>query len=177
MSTHGERPSSVVEHGREPDSIPMEAERRERTFTVWSEDLALGVETIDEQHRRICEAVANLREGMKSKELWRLPGVLQALQVYADVHFTTEEAEMARAGYPGLRAHHDAHAKFAAQLQDHQLALSCAVTPSAVLELSSWLAVWVREHIRTMDGELGRFLRGQQAPPSGPRRRGPGGAG
>lgn len=177
MKTPGERLDGAARDGGGTAFAVTEGERRERQFTVWTEDLAIGVEAIDQQHQRICEAVASLREGMKSNELWRVPGVLQALQRYADVHFITEEAEMARAGYPGLPVHRAAHLKFAAQLEAHQAALAGAMSPSAVLELSAWLAHWVRAHIRDLDGELGRFLRTRALPAGRARRGRPGSAG
>jgi hemerythrin len=169
MKLSQERKASVAGDGEEGPSAGLEPGRRERQFTVWTDELAVGVEAIDQQHRQICEAIASLREGMKSHELWRVPGVLQALQRYADVHFTTEEAEMARTDYPGLDAHHAAHAQFGAELLKHKACLDDAMTASAVLELSTWLADWIREHIRGLDGAMGRFLRARQAPSSRPR--------
>jgi hemerythrin len=148
--------AAAARPGRPAEEAPPGCDHR---TAVWTPELSIGIELIDGQHRLICSAVAELRDAMKSNQLARLPGVARALRRYAAEHFLTEEGEMERARYPGLAEHRAAHTAFAAQMEEHLSSLAHSPAPSAVLDLSSWLTHWVREHIRQVDAEMGRFLR------------------
>jgi hemerythrin len=138
---------------------------------VWTDDLAIGIRLIDEQHQRVCDAVAHLRDAMKGGQLWMLPSVLHSIENYALKHFGTEEGVMERLGFPGLPEHRKVHQGFAVAFQGHQAALATTLPRrSAVLELSDWMTHWIREHIREMDGEIGRFARDDETEADGRRR-------
>ena len=136
----------------------------------WTEDLAVGVEEIDAQHRALYGTVAALHAAMRANRLERVARVLEFLERYAVEHFDTEERHMAVAGYPGLEAHRAAHRDFAAEFLRHREAIGAAPRASAVLELSDWLGRWLREHVRRVDAEMGRHLRagGRPGPAPGP---------
>lgn len=138
----------------------------------WTPELATGIGIVDEQHRALYRTVAKLHEIMKTGALGDLAEVLAGVERYASVHFRTEELEMRRAGYPGLRWHRIAHAGFAAQYRTRVLAMGARPRPSAVVELSTWLGAWLRDHVRVVDGEMARFLREARAgePPARGRR-------
>lgn len=126
----------------------------------WTEDLAVGIEEIDTQHRELYSNVAALHEAMREHRLERVPDILEFLQRYALEHFATEERHMAAMGYPHLAEHRAAHREFVAEFLRHKA--SCAaggVRPSAVVELSDWIGRWLREHVRKVDGRMGRHLR------------------
>jgi hemerythrin len=126
----------------------------------WTQDLAVGVEEIDRQHRELYANVASLHEAMRAQRLERIPGILEFLQRYALEHFEAEERHMASTGYPHLEAHRAAHRDFVASFLRHREACQGrGVRPSAVVELSDWIGRWLREHVRTVDGQMGRHLR------------------
>ena len=144
----------------------------EPSSTVWTDDLAIGMEVIDEQHKQICQATSRLRTAMKGNELRLLPGVLSGIERYTSQHFATEEGEMQRHGYPGLARHRLVHLKFAETFREHKVALSGSHRLSAVLDLSDWLTHWVGAHIRELDREFGRFVDAQDPPAAGAAQRG-----
>jgi len=124
----------------------------------WTEELATGIAAIDDQHRELYAAVASLHAAMRGGMLGEVPAILEFLERYVTQHFALEEREMTKARYPGLAQHREAHEAFVAEFLRQKAALA-AVTPSNVLELSSWLGAWLRDHVRRIDGEMARFLR------------------
>jgi len=125
----------------------------------WGQELATGIEQIDAQHRQLYETVAQLHTLMRSHALSEVDVVLEALTHYASEHFATEEREMRSAGYPGYEAHRTAHLAFVQEFVRIRGTLEARPTVSAVVELSSWLSDWLREHVRGLDAEMARFLR------------------
>jgi hemerythrin-like metal-binding protein len=138
----------------------------------WSEELATGITLIDDQHRELYANVARLHAVMKERRLGELPDILHFLQGYALEHFATEVAAMESARYPGLADHTAAHDAFVGEFLRHRDRLTAAPTAGHVMDLSAWLGLWLRDHVRRVDGEMARFLRG----PAGRRgRHGPAG--
>jgi len=125
----------------------------------WTEDLATGVEEIDDQHRRLYAAVADLHRSMRQGGVESVPETLAFLRRYVVEHFATEERQMAATGYPGLADHQAAHRAFVAEFTRLESAIAeRGAQPSLVVELSDWLGQWLRDHVRRVDGEMGRFF-------------------
>lgn len=125
----------------------------------WTDDLATGIERIDQQHRELYQRVAALHEAMRSGRLADVPAIVEFLQRYALEHFATEEREMAAAAYPGLGQHRRLHQRFVDDFLRHKALLAAGLTPTAVVNLSQWLGEWLRDHVRSVDGEMAQFLR------------------
>ena len=126
---------------------------------AWTDDLAIGIPQIDEQHRELYRTVDQLHELMRHHRLDGVPAILEALQRYALEHFAAEELEMRRSAYPGRAAHEALHKAFVDEFLRHKALLAAGISASAVVHLSSWLGGWLREHVRGADGELGKYLR------------------
>jgi len=125
----------------------------------WTDDLATGVAEIDEQHRNLYAAVAGLHGSMRQGSVDSVPETLEFLRSYALQHFATEERHMVAAGYPGLAEHRSAHEAFVAEFTRLEAAFAeRGAQPSLVVELSDWLGQWLRDHVRRVDGAMGRFL-------------------
>ena len=135
-------------------------------MSQWSDDLAIGVEPVDAQHRLLYEKVAELREAMRANALDRVPAILGFLEAYALRHFAAEERLMEDRGYPGLAGHRALHDEFTREYLRLKPGLVPVPRPSAVVELSDWLGAWLRDHVRRADGEMGRFLRARGAGPA-----------
>lgn len=129
----------------------------------WTDDLATGIERIDEQHRELYQRVAGLHEAMRGGRLDEVPAMVDYLQRYAVEHFAAEEKQMAAAGYPGLGQHRRLHQRFVEEFLEHRKRLSPQVTASAVVALSRWITAWLGDHVRKVDGEMARYLRRQGA--------------
>jgi hemerythrin len=135
----------------------------------WTEELAIGVETVDAQHRALYAKVAELHEVMRSHQLDRVLPILEFLEGHVLQHFETEERLMEDLRYPGLAQHRAAHEDFVRSYLRVKALFKPGVRPSAVVELSGWLGRWLGEHIRKQDREMGKFLRAQEPQADGAR--------
>ena len=137
----------------------------------WTEELAIGIARLDAQHRELYRAVASLHGAMRQGRLEEVPATLEFLGAYVIEHFGTEEEEMAAAGYPRLADHRAIHRAFIAEYVACRARFEAeGVSASLVVELSHWLAAWLTDHVRGVDGQMGRYLRAHRAaaaPPAG----------
>lgn len=127
-------------------------------FFVFSDDLRVRVQEIDDQHARLVELINELLEAMKKGEAKQaLGGILTQLAEYAIFHFSTEEKHMVKHQYPSFRTHKREHADFIAKVEvfvrdfeSGKLALS--------LDIMNFLRDWLTNHIKGTDKKLGAFL-------------------
>ncbi|MDD2699926.1 MAG: bacteriohemerythrin [Sideroxydans sp.] len=88
---------------------------------AWTDQLNVGIEVIDQQHRRIVEYINQLdgarSNGMSNEEIaW----LLNDLVDYTISHFGFEESLQEEANYPFLASHKKVHELFAKRIADFQ---------------------------------------------------------
>ena len=124
----------------------------------WLPDYAVGVDQIDQEHRRLFDLASRLdhtiRSEPKADELQR---VLKELLVFADDHFTHEEQLMVRIAYPYYREHCAQHQEIRQKLQTRivegeQNEYACA------LNLLEVLVEWLKCHTTTTDRRMGVYM-------------------
>jgi hemerythrin len=87
-----------------------------------------------------------------------IPHVLEELVNYIQLHFTTEEAAMRKADFPGFESHRLEHLDMTGKvlelrekyLREHALDSG---------EVLNFLCDWLRNHIMVNDKKFGNFLR------------------
>ncbi|MDQ7784845.1 MAG: bacteriohemerythrin [Desulfomonilaceae bacterium] len=126
----------------------------------WNEDLKVGVEEIDEQHRELFRRVNDLAEAMwdgKGKE--ESGKVMDFLGDYVVTHFATEERHMSSQGYPDYAAHKRLHDRFVEDFYTLRSQFdSGEVTSSMVIRILDETCEWLKSHIKGTDKKLGSFL-------------------
>jgi hemerythrin-like metal-binding protein len=114
-----------------------------------------GVKIIDDQHRQIVQMVndlnRSLEEGRNDAELKNL---FAALLAYTATHFATEEALMARYGYPQVDEHKKQHVNLVHELQ----VIAAEFNQGAELRLLQSIKDWLLGHIQHADKPLGAYL-------------------
>lgn len=131
---------------------------------AFPEELKIGIYEVDDQHRSLYAQINQLHEAMRSHRLDQVVGTIEYLGRYASEHFATEERLMIEAGYPGFPDHLARHGQFKRDLKGWQERLAREGASAAlVVDLSSWLTAWLREHIRGVDTKMAAFLR--ESPP------------
>jgi len=126
----------------------------------WTESLAVGHRTIDEQHRELIDRFRDLLLACKAgKGKDKVAELFGFLDSYVASHFRAEEQLMAEHGYPGLIEHKSQHAWLVGKLADLKGTLQ-ADGPSfhLVVEANQTLLNWIVEHIRNTDVRFGKFL-------------------
>ncbi len=128
----------------------------------WSLSDAVWVTEIDDDHKEIFAAVANLQKLLSGAG----PGadrrkLIEDLTTSVAGHFAHEERLMRAARYPSLRWHKQQHD--AARKKVEQFALRIEEQDgTAGIELVEYLKSWLHNHTRVADRMMGSFLRNQR---------------
>ena len=127
----------------------------------WTPDLAVGVDKIDDQHKKLFQAADDLAEAMWSgKGAEEVSKTIRFLIEYTHYHFRDEEATMTQESYPGLAEQQRAHTKFTDDMGALGDKLEAgSVTSSDAIQVLTTACNWFREHIKVMDKALGDFLK------------------
>lgn len=131
----------------------------------WTEDLSVGVETIDEQHKELFERINSLVQAIKQKVCkYKISDVIKFLEDYVQTHFNEEEKYMLKYKYPHYEHHKSQHEYFKKELltlKPELLKLEGGTKPGSY-ELSvttNQLVVdWILAHVANIDKQLGKFL-------------------
>jgi hemerythrin len=127
-------------------------------FVEWSDDLSVGIEEIDDQHKVLVGLVNEMHEAIHRRhgsEAVRV--VLAKLADYTRIHFAVEESLMRILGYPDYEIHKAQHE----QLIEHMLELQHKVDTGKTaigFELMHFLKVWLTKHIMESDREYSDFF-------------------
>ena len=125
----------------------------------WKEKYVLGIDEIDNQHRKLVDLINRLFAAMQSgagKDV--LADTLNGLVDYTRRHFMTEEILMGNYDYPDLEEHMGEHRKFVTEISRFQQEYQSGNTGISI-QLISYLRSWLDEHICQTDHRYGDFLR------------------
>lgn len=125
---------------------------------IWTNQLDIGVEVIDQQHRRIVEYINQLEDalgnGVSRQELGRL---IHDLVDYTVSHFGFEESLQEEAGYPFLKAHKRVHELFTRRVAEFQDRFDKG--EEIAEELNGLLVSWLFNHIKGDDGDYAESVK------------------
>lgn len=132
----------------------------------WSDDLSVGIEEIDEQHKIMVRLVNELYAGIIQKtdeEVVRK--TLEELVQYTIVHFAVEESLMRIFDYPQYEEHKKHHQDLTTQVRDLYTKIQTGEAQIS-MELLNFLRAWLTNHIMIEDKHyspyfLDRGLKGQ----------------
>ena len=114
----------------------------------WTEDLSVGVETIDSQHKELFKRINNLVAAIKQHRCKdEIDGTIKFLEDYAKFHFSEEEKRMQQAGYEGLPSHQEHHKKYLADLAELKEQASLPRVPGSSYDLSATTNQIGRAHV------------------------------
>lgn len=127
----------------------------------WRDSLAIGVETIDNQHKELLLRFGRLLDacqaGQGVEELKKLQAFLGE---YVHTHFNDEERLQRLHRYPGYEAHHAEHIYFIEQINKLESETKEeGISTHHVVETNNMLLKWLLNHISKVDKELGAFLK------------------
>ena len=132
----------------------------------WTEDLAVGIAKIDDQHKELFEKINDLVAAVKQSVCkYKIGDVIRFLEDYVVFHFGEEEKYMQQFGYPGYQAHKAEHEKFIAnfnELKKELPKLEGGRKPGSYdlsVETNQVVVDWILDHIVKVDKHLGEFLK------------------
>ncbi len=132
----------------------------------WTEDLSVGIELIDEQHKELIARINDLVDSVKQHVCkYKIGDVITFLEEYVVIHFGEEEGLMQRYGYPDYPAHKAQHEHFMKNFQSLKKEMKKleAGKKHGSYELSvntnEVVVDWILDHIAKVDTKLGAFLK------------------
>lgn len=118
-----------------------------KPLVEWSEDLSVGIEEIDEQHKILVDLINRMHQAIHQRRGSEVVGsILEELGSYTKLHFTVEESLMRILNYPDYEAHKVQHDKLIEHMRELQ---EKVVSGRAAIgfELMHFLKVWLTKHI------------------------------
>ena len=129
----------------------------------WAPRFATGHARVDQQHQQLFRMVNELHDAMRAgKGRERIGATLDQLASYTTQHFACEEQAMTASQYPRMAAHQAAHAKLLADATAFITAFKAGKAVTTV-DISGFLADWLKHHIDGEDMKLVAWLRDRQA--------------
>ena len=120
---------------------------------VWTDDLSVGVDIIDEDHQaffRLADLLREITGTPDENQDMLVETAINILEEYVTGHFLREETAMAAAGYQFLAEHVAAHEAFAARASQIAQAYRGGDKEVAAT-VADLVNRWIVGHIRTMD--------------------------
>lgn len=127
-------------------------------FLDWSDELNVGIEELDEQHRALVDLINQIYDAMHRRNGGELvEDILNQLLEATRIHFAVEESLMRVLDYPQYVEHKAQHAR----LLEHLSGLTEGVATGEILvnfELLHELKVWLVRHIQESDRPYGEHF-------------------
>ncbi len=125
---------------------------------VWDQILSVGVDEIDEDHRKLVNIFNILNHAVREGESPEyLAATLEELINCTAWHFSHEERLMLKYRYPGREQHKAEHRDLVQTARDLQREMLQGDQPMSNEHLET-LERWLTVHILTEDGRLGAHL-------------------
>ncbi|AZN36631.1 bacteriohemerythrin [Iodobacter ciconiae] len=119
-------------------------------FFEWSDELSVGIQEIDEQHKVLIDLLNVLHDAIRLHHGSEASGhILGRLADYTRSHFMVEESLMRILGYPDYDEHKRCHEDLIKQMNDLQARLLGG--EAITFELMHFLRNWLINHI--MEGD------------------------
>ena len=128
---------------------------------VWTPNLSVGVEHIDNQHKIWFEKANGLFEASKERRARDyIDTMLKFLDEYTKEHFRDEEAYMEKIHYPEIDAQKKAHASFINELaklkSDYDKSGGNILV---IMNANKMVTNWLTNHIIYMDKKIGDYVK------------------
>lgn len=122
-----------------------------KEYMPWSEDLSVGLQEIDEQHKALVALVNHLFNEaiLKKADKSVIRNILVELVQYTVIHFSVEESLFRIFDYPETEIHQKQHEKLKEDVLDFQKKFEMGIEVD--IELMNFLRKWLKDHIMLSD--------------------------
>lgn len=127
------------------------------SYWSWSPSLSIGIEPIDNQHRRIVDYLNELDDASLSQDREKISQVLLGLLDYTKTHFLYEEKLLEKSGYPLSDTHKKVHQTFVSHMNRYQAQHDKG--EDITRPLMSELRIWLTNHIKKDDADYAPYAK------------------
>ena len=125
----------------------------------WNDAFSVGIQKIDEQHKKFFSITNLLFDSMRGAQDRDVVGsVLKELQQYVVYHFKAEESLMKMYNYPNMNAHKQEHDGAIHTVNKLVLDYERGVQ-TVDIELLKFLSDWIQSHILQVDRKYIPYVR------------------
>ncbi len=121
----------------------------------WKEDYIIGVDKIDEQHKKLFEIANKAYELLKNEfcidKYDRIVEILDELKEYTVYHFKSEEEYMISIGYKKFLSHKVEHDEFIKKITNIDFKSIDEDQDKYLLETLEFVVSWISGHILGRD--------------------------
>ena len=131
------------------------------TFMPWSDEIAVGISDVDEQHHWLVDRINQLHTELSepTPNKTAIGEVLEGLMDYTMNHFIMEEELFERHAYPDIVAHKAQHNKFTGTIMNALTDFEDGQHIST--DILEFLKHWLTQHIMRTDKAYVPFLKAQ----------------
>ena len=129
----------------------------------WTEDLSVGVDIIDQQHKIWFDKANELFDaGKKGKAKEFVSSMLNFLDEYTKMHFRDEEKYMISIHYPEYDTQKKLHTNFIAELSKLKKEYGeSGGNIIVIINANQMVISWLINHISSQDKKIGQYVRSQ----------------
>lgn len=126
---------------------------------IWSEELSVGIDSIDQQHKVLIGLINDLNSAMAIGEANEMIGdILLKLTEYTRYHFSYEEKLFEQHDYPSTARHKRHHSDLIDQISALKERFETELSGSVGLEIMQFLKNWLTNHIMKTDKAYSEYL-------------------
>lgn len=123
----------------------------------WNSSLAIGIETIDSQHKQIFEHLLALENSVAKRDPWHiLRFLLSQLAEYMKFHLAVEEAMLEIVRYPQRADHCQAHARIMDQIAELEKQLQRTGSEASLV---NFFEDWFIRHVLADDRQYAAYVK------------------
>lgn len=124
----------------------------------WSDELSVGIQEIDEQHKVLVGLVNEMHDAIHARHGSEVSSeILQRLADYTKIHFAVEESLFRIFDYPGYEEHKAQHDELIREILELQAKIAAGKT-NISFQLLHFLKMWLTQHILDSDKEYSPYL-------------------
>ena len=125
----------------------------------WREQLSVGNDLIDSDHKYLIEVINNAELSLKAKDRAGLTKALDSLAKYSTTHFSREETIATAVGYPKAEHLHASHALLITKLDHAKQEIGDVWTDAAGDFFGVFLREWLVNHVIKEDMLMKPYLK------------------
>jgi len=123
----------------------------------WDNSFAIGIETIDNQHKKIFEHLLAIENAVAKRDPWHIVRFFVAqLAEYVKFHLAVEEALLEIVCFPERTEHCDAHARLMEKIDELEDQLQ---KKAAAESLVGFFELWFVRHVLSADREYATYVK------------------
>ncbi|NLI57580.1 MAG: hemerythrin family protein [Clostridium sp.] len=130
----------------------------------WRKSYEIGVEEVDSQHKELFKRIRDLLDACsQNKGRQEVSKMIDFLEEYVEIHFTSEEKLHIKNLYPEYKGHKLLHAKFVKNFEELKKKFEDeGPTLQFVGMVNKFVVEWLIHHIGTADKAFGNYMKSRE---------------